>query len=230
MQNNLYRKIALCIASLSALALTSPAMAQRGGGGGGGQMSMPNMPGRGDLDQMRDMDQIRDRDRVPDQDRDRDQDMDKDQDRDRDQDMDRDRDRDRIHVDQVVTGQISAWSLLTDGESRQFRKQIRNAKTKEERNRIRERHQALVQQRARDLGIDAPFGPQGAGPGDRDGYYLAQMLTERERLQFHERMRIAANEQERERIRTEMHTMARERAREMGIDVPQWYGQRRGQQ
>ncbi|RVQ68829.1 hypothetical protein EKN06_00950 [Croceicoccus ponticola] len=209
-------RILLTCGGIAALAVASPSWAQHGGGGagagpgGGGQTAMPGMTGAGDMDRMQDRDRLRD----PDQDRDRDQDRDKDQ--------DRLHDRDRLRIDQTVSGQLSTWSLLSEGERRQFHEQMRAAKTEEERNRIRSQHRATVQQRARDLGIDQP-----GASGWHGGYYLAQMLTERERLQFHERMRVAANEQERARIRAEMHATARERAREMGIDVPAWFGQRR---
>ncbi len=51
------------------------------------------------------------------------------------------------------------------------------------------------------------------------------MLSEQERAQFMNRMREAQTAQERQQIRNEMHVMARQRAREMGVDVPDWYGQ-----
>ena len=213
-------------ASVIALAmLGTPAGAQRGGGGGGGGMaggmsSAPTMQGSGDLDRLQGHDRLHDRDTL------RDGTGDGTPDRDRDQLHDRDRlnDADRLLVARNVDGQLSSWQLLTDQERLQYHDRVRTAATEQERERIRSEAQATIRERARNLGVAAPFGPERMGNGARDGYYLAQALTEQERLRFHERMRNAANEQERERIRTEMRTMARERAREMGVEVPAWYG------
>ncbi|WP_338466157.1 hypothetical protein RXV95_11305 [Novosphingobium sp. ZN18A2] len=222
--------VAAALLAASAITISSPAVAQRGGGGGGGGggmpsgQAMPPMTGQGTLDRMRDQDRLRD----PSSDQDRDQDRLRDRDQTQTPDQLRDRDRDRIHVDQVVEGQIASWQLLDDGERMQFHNRMMQAKSQEERNRIRTEYQQTIRQRAGDLGVDAPFGPQRSGSGMRDGYYLAQMLTEQERAQFHQRMRQAGSAEERNRIRTEMQTTARERAREMGIDVPAWFGSGQG--
>ncbi|HEY9091795.1 hypothetical protein [Parasphingorhabdus sp.] len=212
------------LVSAAALALAGyPALAQHGGGagpsGGGIQQMPPSMPSQtrsGDVDQVRDQDQLRDRDATQDRDRIRDQD----QLRDRDQLQD----RDRLQISRNVEGQLSGWQMLTEQERIQFHQRIRSAANEQERARIRTEHQEMIRDRAGNFGVDSPFGPERMGDGRRDGYYLSQVLTEQERLQFHQRMRNAANEQERERIRLEMQTMARERAREMGVDVPDWYG------
>lgn len=202
-----------------------PALAQRGGGGGmpSGQ-TMPMPPAQGTIDRMRDQDRLRDPTSAQDMDRDQDRLHDRDQTRTPDQ----LRDRDRIHVDQVVEGQIASWQLLSDQERMQFHDRMMQAKTEQDRNQVRSQYQAMIRQRARDLGVDAPFGPQRPGSGMRNGYYLAQMLTEQERLQFHQRMQQATSAEERNRIRSEMQTTARERAREMGIDVPGWFGTGQG--
>ncbi|MGE4304508.1 MAG: hypothetical protein AB7E24_10815, partial [Novosphingobium sp.] len=141
------------------------------------------------------------------------------------------RDRDRIHVDQAVVGQMASWQLLSDQERMQFHARMRSANTAQERNAIRSEYQNTIRQRAGDLGVSAPFGPQRPGSGMRDGYYLSKILTEQERLQFHNRMRAANSVEERNRIRTEMQTTARERAQEMGIEVPAWFagGPNKGQ-
>jgi len=212
-------------AAVSALLLgmsASAALAQHGGGmGGGGTGMMPpsaQLP-RGDLDQTQD--RLRDQDQTPDYDRDRDRMRDKDQ-----ADMDRDRDRDRLHTSQVLSDQLASFSLLTSAERAQFRSEMRAAKTTEERSQIRARHQQTIQNRARELGIDAPAGA-GAGLGYQahSGYMLMTMLTEQERAQFSARLQSARTAQERQQIRQEMRATAREHARELGVDLPEWYGQ-----
>lgn len=107
-----------------------------------------------------------------------------------------------------------------------FGSQMQQAGTEEERNRIRAEHQNMIRERAGDLGVAAPFGPDRSAYGTsmRSGYMLSQMLTEQERQQFHQRMRSAAGDQDRERIRSEMQITARERARELGVEIPDWYG------
>ncbi|MFN3553639.1 MAG: hypothetical protein ACK4UL_11070 [Novosphingobium meiothermophilum] len=215
------------LACAAAMTVMAPAaLAQRAGGHGGGGMSsgtmqMPSQGRTGDMDRMRDQDRMQDRDRLHDRDATRDRD------RDRTRDRDQLQDRDRLQISRNIEGQLSGWQMLTEQERQQFHQRMRNATTEQERQRVRAENQEMIRERARNFGVDAPFGPERAGSGQRDGYYLAQALTEQERLQFHQRMRNATTEQERARIRTEMQTMARERARDMGVDVPDWYG--RGQ-
>lgn len=219
------RTITALMAAAALGSLAAPALAQRGSGGGGGMgggpggQAMPTPTSPGTMDRMRDQDRLRDNTGDQDQDRDRDQDRL----RDGTGDQDRLRDRDRIHVDQAVVGQMASWQLLSDQERMQFHARMRSANTAQERNAIRSEYQNTIRQRAGDLGVSAPFGPQRPGSGMRDGYYLSKILTEQERLQFHNRMRAANSVEERNRIRTEMQTTARERAQEMGIEVPAWF-------
>ncbi|MGD9810123.1 MAG: hypothetical protein AB7U35_02160 [Sphingobium sp.] len=228
---NVQKKLmnAVGVAALTVTIGSGDALAQRGGGGGGGGMGGTmqqgmQMPG-GDLDRTRD--QMRDRDTLGDHDQDRDRLRDKD----KLGDQDRDRDRARLHTSQVVDDQLTSLSLLSAAERDQFRNQMRSATTAEERNRIRAEHQNTIQERARVLGVQAPGGPgmgvgagNGAGMQARGGYMLMQMLNEQERAQFFNRLRTAQTAQELQQIRNEMHAMARERAHEMGVDVPEWYG------
>jgi hypothetical protein len=224
--------MASILAATSLVALSAPALADSGpgGGGGGGGGGMGGMgsampPIRSTPDRTQDQDRLHDNTADRDQDRDKDQDRDQDRlhDGTGDQDRDRLRDRDRINVDQAVVGQMSSWQLLTDQERLQFHNRMRQTSSAEERSRIRSEYQNTIRQRAGDLGVSSPFGPQRPGSGMRDGYYLSKMLTEQERLQFHNRMRAANSNEERNRIRTEMQTTARTRADEMGIEVPGWF-------
>lgn len=50
--------------------------------------------------------------------------------------------------------------------------------------------------------------------------YGYQMMTSQERDEYRARMRAAQTQEERERIRTEHHTLMKERARERGITMP----------
>ncbi|KHK90201.1 hypothetical protein LK12_16215 [Novosphingobium malaysiense] len=218
--------MASVLATVSLAAVTVPALADSGPGGGGGAGGMGGAgPGGAMPSSQGTMDRTRDQDRLQDGtgDQDRDRDRDRLQDGSGDRDQDRLRDRDRINVDQAVVGQMASWQLLSDQERLQFHNRMQQATSAEERNRIRSEFQNTIRERAGDLGVSAPFGPQRPGSGMRDGYYLAQMLTAQERLAFHQRMRAANSSEERNRIRTEMQTTARERAREMGIDVPAWF-------
>lgn len=254
------RKNLMIAAATSALVLTlgsTSVMAQRGGGSGGmgggpggpgGRGGMTTIPQttptpRGDVD--RTQDRLRDRTDVPDQDRDRtrDQDRDKDKHLQGAKDQDQDRDRDRLQTSRVVEDQLASLSLLTSAERTQMQAQMRAATTAEERNRIRAEHQKLIQERAREMGIEAPMG-NGQGPGAGQGgqggaggqagdgaaeqtrarYMLMTMLTEQERSQFMNRIRSATTEQQRETIRNEMRVTAQQRARETGVDVPDWFG------
>ena len=192
------------------------ALAQRGGSAGGGATAAQgrSVP-RGDLD--RTQDRLQDRDTSGDQDRERL--------RDNTGDQDRDQDRDRLQTSQLVDGQLATFSLLTSEERAQFQNEMRHATTAEERNRIRAEHQKMVQERAREMGIEAPAGagtPMGSQA--RGGYMLMTMLTDQERAQFMNRMHSAKSEQERQLIQIEMQTMTRKRAHEMGVEVPDWYG------
>lgn len=157
------------------------------------------------------MAQDQDRDRQQDQDRLRDQDQDRLQDRDRDQIQDRDR--------------IYGSEMMTNEERQQLRDRLRDAESLEERERIRTEHHRLMQERARQKGIALPDEMPAAGM--RQGGWNADdpmpggnLLTERERLQFRDRMRNAQSMEERDRIRAELRARVRERATEQGVEDP----------
>jgi ferritin-like protein len=125
-----------------------------------------------------------------------------------------------LRTDQALRDQISNWSLLTSEERSRFHQEMQQASTDAERTRIRTEHRNIIAERARELGVDAPFGPgTGAGPA-QNRYLMSLLLTDQERSQFHERMRMAGSDAERDRIRNEHRDMVHSRAREMGIDLP----------
>lgn len=196
----------------------------------GGQRVPAQPPATSTIPTTPDQDRIRDQDRdqVPDQDRDRLRDQDRDQTPDQDQDRIRDRDRlldldgdgvpdrdrDRIRDRDYLNSASSllASGLLTDEERTRFRQQMQQASSEEERARIRAEHRRQIRERAEQMGV--AIGPNGVGPQGGDAYMLGQMLTDQERLRFHEQMRQATSAQERDRLRQELHEMLRQRLRE----------------
>lgn len=177
------------------------------------QVTRP-VPTQPDQDRTVDRDQLRDQDRdqIPDQDRDRLRDRDRllDLDGDGVPDRDRDRIRDRDYLNSASS--LLASTLLTDGERAQFRQQMQQATTEAERTRIRAEHRQQIRERAEQIGVG--LGGDGVRTQSRETYMLSQMLTDQERLRFHEQMRQADSAQERDRLREELHEMLRERLRE----------------
>ncbi len=167
-----------------------------------------------DRDRDQTQDQIQDPDKLQDQDRLRDQDKLQTPDQDRDQ----TRDRDRLAQDQ-----LSSFSLLTSSERDKMIERLRSAKTTEERSRVRDEYQKTIRTRAQELGLIAPFGP-GAGQGGGNGAMLMGLLTDQERTKFYQQMRDAKTSEERNRIRAEHQNTIRERAQQMGIDLPPNFG------
>ena len=63
-------------------------------------------------------------------------------------------------------------------------------------------------------------GPASTAYGQEPPVYGRQLMTEQEWLEYRERMRAATSEEERERIRLEHHARMQERAKEMGVTLP----------
>ena len=59
-----------------------------------------------------------------------------------------------------------------------------------------------------------------AGGQTQQRIYGSQMMTQQEMNEYHERMRLAKTEQERERIRADHHDRMKDRARERGVTLP----------
>jgi hypothetical protein len=55
---------------------------------------------------------------------------------------------------------------------------------------------------------------------DQERIYGSELMTEKERNEYRERMRSAKTEQEREKIRTEHHNRMLTRAKERGVKIP----------
>jgi len=142
---------------------------------------------------------------------------------------------------------VRPGDLLTPQERDAFRQQMQQAATPEDRQKIRDAHRAVIEQRAQEKGVTLaqPYGgargpgaqggqgwhrhgPGGQGPNagqrgaspDQRGPY-AQLFTQAERDQFRDRMHSAQTVEERIQLRNEMHATAETRAKEKGITLPQ---------
>lgn len=57
--------------------------------------------------------------------------------------------------------------------------------------------------------------------GDGEQVFGSQIMTQQERLEYRNRMREAATQEEREQIRVQHHEQMRERAKERGVTLPE---------
>lgn len=173
--------------------------------------SLPDQDRTIDRDQLRDQDRTVDPDQLRDQDRDRVPDQDRIRDRlldlDGDGAPDRDRIRDRDYLNSANS--LLASGLLSEEERSRFRLQMQQATSDAERARVRADHRQQIGLRAEELGIC--FGPDGVSAQCQEAYMMGLMLTDQERLRFHEQMRQATTAQERDRLRVDLHEMLRER-------------------
>jgi hypothetical protein len=81
-------------------------------------------------------------------------------------------------------GAMLMMGLLTDQERTRFYNEMRNAKTVEERNRIRSEHQKTIRERAQAMGINMPQG-FGFGMGMGNGQ---QMMQQNQQMQKQQQM------------------------------------------
>jgi hypothetical protein len=129
--------------------------------------------------------------------------------------------------------------LMTAQERENFRKQMEQATTAEERQKVRDAHRAAIEQRAKDQGVTLAgprgpgYGPGAGGPGygrgdgrgpgagpRADGPY-SQLFSAEERDRFRDQMRSAQTVEERQKLRDEHRALAETRAKEKGITLPQ---------
>lgn len=123
--------------------------------------------------------------------------------------------------------------LMTQQERDNFRKEMEQATTAEERQKVRDAHRALLEQRARDKGVTLAGPGYGRGPGGGPGYGrgpgygpradgpYSQLFTQAERDQFRDQMRAAQTAEERQTLRDQHRALAEARAKEKGITLPQ---------
>ena len=117
--------------------------------------------------------------------------------------------------------------LFTQQERDDYRKRMQEAKTPEERTKIRDEVHATAQARAKEKGITLPE-PRGPGgpSGGRGRMYGEQLFTQQERDDYRKRMQEAKTPEERTKIRDEVHAQAQARAKEKGITLPEPRGPR----
>ncbi len=96
-------------------------------------------------------------------------------------DQERDRDRDQMGAqmgeqmqeqheamsgdERMMRRQVFGWQLMTPKEREEFRNRMRNAKTQEERERVRAENHERMKQRAQAQGLDFPDKPPSWGMG-----------------------------------------------------------------
>lgn len=120
--------------------------------------------------------------------------------------------------------------LLTQEEHGQFRNRMHEAKTPEERKAVRDGMRSLVEQRAKEKGVTLPAlrdGEHGERHGMRHGMHdgkrggddKPQLFSQEERQQFRDKMHAARTPEERKALRSEMRTLAEQRAKEKGVNL-----------
>lgn len=221
MRNKL--SISIILASMLALMFIS-ADAQQGQGGGSGdrdQQMDRDYDRDMDRDYDRDMDRDRDYDRDMVQDRDYDRDMDQDRDRDQmgghDQDQDRDRiqDRDRLYVTDPASmrdDDIYGSKLMSEEEMNQYRNQLENMETAQEREQFQARHEEKMQVRAQEQGKDLV--PPGQGP-----IYGSELMTVQERNQYREQLRHLDSDEELQKFQAQHREQMELRAKALELDI-----------
>jgi len=130
-------------------------------------------------------------------------------------------------------GRMYGEQLFSQQERDDYRKRMHEAKTPEERTKIRDEAHAQAQARAKEKGITLPEprGPGGPGGGPRGGpgggrMYGEQLFSQQERDDYRKRMHEAKTPEERTKIRDEVHATAEARAKEKGITLPEPRGPR----
>ncbi|MGA8053041.1 MAG: hypothetical protein WCA12_04140 [Burkholderiales bacterium] len=120
--------------------------------------------------------------------------------------------------------------LFTQEERDKFREEMRNAKTREERQTVAAEHRALAEARAKEKGITPlPPGPgYGPGYGRFGGGVYSELFTPEEREKLRDQMRAAKTLEERQMIRDSHRALAEVRAKEKGVALPPDRGFGRG--
>lgn len=108
-----------------------------------------------------------------------------------------------------------ANQLMTQEERDAYRKQMQDAKTPEERTKIRDAHRAEMQKRAQAQGLTLQ------GRGGQPRMYGADLMTPQERDAYIEKMRSAKTQDERLKLRDEHRAEMQKRARDQGVPLPE---------
>jgi hypothetical protein len=107
---------------------------------------------------------------------------------------------------------------------------MKDAKTPEEREKVRADMRAQAEARAKEKGVTLPPqrgpGAKGGPGGGRGQMYGEQLFSQQERDDYRKRMQEAKTPEERTKIRDEVHATAQARAKEKGITLPEPRGPR----
>jgi hypothetical protein len=189
-------KVAISVLTAGVLALTSVSVFAQGmsGGSGARDRAQPDRSMQSDRDF--DRDRLRDRDRVDEPSR------------------DRDRDQDRTHApdfaklsDQDIYGN----EVMNVQERNEYRSQLQNAATTEERQQIEAQHRDMVQARAETRGVSL------ASPGQ--GIYGGAIMSVEERNQYREQIKMIDSDEERLKFMAQHREEMQMRAQRKGVDV-----------
>jgi len=108
-----------------------------------------------------------------------------------------------------------ANQLMTQEERDAYRKQMQDAKTPEERTKIRDAHRAEMQKRAQAQGLTLQ------GRSGQPRMYGADLMTPQERDAYIDKLRSAKTQDERLKLRDEHRTEMQKRAQEKGVPLPE---------
>mgnify|MGYP003574584291 FL=1 len=124
-----------------------------------------------------------------------------------------DRERDRIHDPANLRDEdIYGNALMSEGERKQYRKQLGDSDSEQARERFQVQHEHRMQQRALQQGVDLV--PPGQGP-----IYGGELMSVQERNQFREQLRHAQSEEEREALKAQHREQMRHRAKALQLDI-----------
>lgn len=111
--------------------------------------------------------------------------------------------------DRLRSRDVYGRELMTAEERRQYRERVNSAASDREWAQVREQNMSEMRARA-----------QAQGQALEPPVYGQHMLTTRERNEYQERIASARSDTERDRIREEHREMIRERARQLGLEIP----------
>ena len=145
---------------------------------------------------------------------DRDRDFDRDRLRDRDMMEAQDRDRDRTHMPDFANlsdEDIYGSEVMTVEERNEYRNQLKNAATAQEREQIEARHKEMVKAKAQSKGVDL------VPPGK--GIYGGALMTVEERSRYREQLRMIDSDEERLQFMAQHREEMQIRAKAQGIEL-----------
>ena len=130
-------------------------------------------------------------------------------------DQDRDRDRDRVHAQdpmKLENKDIYGNELMSGEEMNQYRKQLKSAKTEQDRTRVQAQHEKRMQERALQQGKDLV--PPGQGK-----IYGGELMSVQERNEYREQLRLQKTETERQQFQAQHREKIDQRAEALNLEV-----------